>query len=253
MFWCRRLRRPPSDAVPVLHRAGVLREVVVLGDGHVDDLVGVDERRVDRPLVEHVALQAHRAEAVLGGEDRPRRRASYAARQMPERWKQRFGSLHEASVTTTRLAPASNASCTTVADDVGVRVRGVDRHAIPADVRLDDDDVAARDEALHPAERVDRAPRQGRVRRSGSWRSPAREARARRRLQAKVAHLPNAFGAVDVDAPVIPAPSAPGRPRPRTSGRLPRDAEGPHVERVDQPFRTLVCTVERPTPATKRP
>ena len=32
--------------------------------------------REDRPLVEHLALQAHRAEAVLGGEDRPRRRAS---------------------------------------------------------------------------------------------------------------------------------------------------------------------------------
>ena len=69
MFWCRRLRRPPSDAVPVLHRRGVLGEVVVLGDGHVDDLVGVDERREDGPLVEHLALEAHRAEAVLRGED----------------------------------------------------------------------------------------------------------------------------------------------------------------------------------------
>ena len=133
----------------------------MLGDRDVDDLVGVDERRVDRPLVEHLALQAHRAEAMLGGQDDLGAELVRGLRQMPERWKQRFGSLHEASVTTTRLAPASNASCTTVADDVGVRVRRVDRHAIPADVRLDDDDVAARDEALHAAERVDRAPRQG--------------------------------------------------------------------------------------------
>jgi hypothetical protein len=38
---------------------------------------------------------------------------------MPERWKQRFGSLHEASVTTTRRAPASNASLTTSATTRG--------------------------------------------------------------------------------------------------------------------------------------
>ena len=59
MFWCRRLRRPPSEPYQFFIAAGVLREVVVLGDRHVDDLVGVDERRVDRPLVEHVAVEAH--------------------------------------------------------------------------------------------------------------------------------------------------------------------------------------------------
>ena len=92
----------------------------MLGDGHVDDLVGVDERREDRPLVEHVALEAHRAEAVLRGQDDVGARASYAARQMPERWKQRFGSLHEPSATTTFLAPASNASRMTAATTSGL-------------------------------------------------------------------------------------------------------------------------------------
>src|SRR5205085_7821510 len=43
------------------------------------------------------------------------------------------------------------------ADDVRIRVRRVDRHAIPADVRLDDDDVAARDEPLDAAHRFDGA------------------------------------------------------------------------------------------------
>ena len=53
--------------------------------------------------------------------------------------------------------PRRNASLTTARDDVGVRVRGVDGHAVPADVGLDDHDVAAGDELLHPAQRVDRA------------------------------------------------------------------------------------------------
>ena len=60
---------PAEDAVPVLHRRRELGEVVVLGDRDVDDLVGVDQRREDRPLVEHIALEAHRAETVLLGQD----------------------------------------------------------------------------------------------------------------------------------------------------------------------------------------
>ena len=44
-----------------------------------------------------------------------------------------------------------------------------------------------------------------------------------RRLQAKVAHLPNALGAVDVDSPVIPAqrprPAAPAKVRPAAPRR----------------------------------
>src|SRR5689334_1715613 len=41
------------------------------------------------------------------------------------------------------------------ADDVGVRIRSVDRHPVPADVRLDDDHVAAADELLDAAHRID--------------------------------------------------------------------------------------------------
>ena len=69
MFWCRRLRRPPSTPYQFFIAAVYFDEVVVLGDRDVDDLVGVDERRVDRPLVEHLALQAHLAEAMLGRQD----------------------------------------------------------------------------------------------------------------------------------------------------------------------------------------
>ena len=45
--------------------------------------------------------------------------SAYVARQIPDRWKQRFGSLHDASVTMTFLAPASNASLTTLRHHAG--------------------------------------------------------------------------------------------------------------------------------------
>jgi hypothetical protein len=42
---------------------------VVLGDRDVDQFVGLYEWRVDGPLVEHVAVQAHRAKTMFGGQD----------------------------------------------------------------------------------------------------------------------------------------------------------------------------------------
>ena len=157
MFWWSRLRRPPRTPYQFFIARGVLGEVVVLGDGHVDDLVGVDERREDRPLVEDVALEAHRAEAVL-----LREHHLGAERRRPRARCPSAGSSGSGRCTSRRRRrpssrPASNASLMTARDDVGVRVRGVDGHAVPADVRLDDDDVAARDELAHPAHRVDRA------------------------------------------------------------------------------------------------
>jgi hypothetical protein len=52
-------------------------------------------------------------------------------------------------------------------DDVRVRVRGVDGHSIPADVGLDDDDVAPRDELPHASHGADGSTHEvaGRVRR----------------------------------------------------------------------------------------
>ncbi len=52
-------------------------------------------------------------------------------------------------------------------DDLGVGVRGVDRHPVPTDVRLDDDDVTARHELANAAHGVDGSPHEllGRCRR----------------------------------------------------------------------------------------
>ncbi len=55
---------PSQDSVPILHRAGVRREVVVLGDRHVDELVGLDQGLVDGPLVQRLAGQPHLAKAM---------------------------------------------------------------------------------------------------------------------------------------------------------------------------------------------
>ena len=54
-----------ENAVPIFHGGGELGQVVVLGHGYVDHLVGVDQGGEDRPLVEHIAFEAHGAKAMF--------------------------------------------------------------------------------------------------------------------------------------------------------------------------------------------
>ena len=91
--------------------------------------------------------------------------AARAAAAMPLRSKQTRGSLQLMSVTMTWPAPASQAQLHDRGDERRVRVGGLLGRAVPADVRLDDDDVAAGDEAADAAEFVD-GPAHQRVRRA---------------------------------------------------------------------------------------
>ncbi len=71
---------------------------------------------------------------------------------MPERWKQRRGSLQLTSVTMTRFAPACPALSHHFGDQFRIGVGGLLGRAIPGDVGLDDNDILSRDESAHAAE-----------------------------------------------------------------------------------------------------
>ena len=166
---------PPAEhAVPVFHRAGVLGEIVVLGNGDVDHLVGVDERRKNRPFVEHVALQAHGSKAMLLGQDDlgPHlvgRAPDARSLKAPVRVVARAVGDHDL------LAPGLERELHDRADHVRVGVGGVDGHPVPTDVRLDDHDVAARNELAIAAHGSD-----GPAHELGRW--PSGEANRRRAL-----------------------------------------------------------------------
>ena len=145
---------PAENAVPVLHGGGVFGQVVVLGHGHVDDLVGLDEGRENGPLVEHFALQARRTEPMLRRKDHL---GAEAMRFVPDaRALEAALGIVAASVGDDHaLGAGLERHLHDRPDHVWVGVRGVDGHAIPTDVRLDDDDVATGNEALHAAHRFD--------------------------------------------------------------------------------------------------
>ena len=134
----------------------------MLGDRDVDDLVGVDERRVDRPLVEDVAVEAHRAEAVLGGEDdlgaeRVRRAPDARALEAAVRIVARGVGDDDASWRPPRrraARPSATTSGLVLAAWIGMRSQPM--------LGFTTTTSPARDEALHPAERVDRATGEGR-------------------------------------------------------------------------------------------
>ena len=108
-----------EDAVPVLHAQRGAGETVVLGDGQIDDFVGFKEGREDRPAFEHHAAEFDFAESSGSGRMTSAPSARAAA-WMPERWKQRRGSLQLTSVTMTRLAPACQHWRTTSATTSGL-------------------------------------------------------------------------------------------------------------------------------------
>ena len=58
-----------QNAVPVLHAQRCAGEYVVLGDGQVDDFVGFQKGREDRPGLEHHAAQIDLAEELGIGQD----------------------------------------------------------------------------------------------------------------------------------------------------------------------------------------
>src|ERR1017187_5104249 len=149
-----------ENTVPVLHAKRDASEAVVLGDGQVNNLVGLKEGREDGP-----ALQDHTAEIDLAVEIGV--------------GKNDFGALGAGSgLNSGALKAAARLVATDVgddnplgsslpalshglSDDFGVGVGGLLRGAVPGDVGLEDDNILAADEAADSTQIFERALNQG--------------------------------------------------------------------------------------------
>ena len=156
-FWWSWFRAPPIAPSQFFMRQRQPAQAVDLGDGDVDDLVGLEEVLENVPFLEPLALERDLLQPVLVGEQdlrpgllrgvldpRPDVTALGLVRRV----------VHDDDV----LGPGVEAHLDERPDDLGVRAGGHLRHPVPADVRLDDDLVAPGDERLHPAERRHRRP-----------------------------------------------------------------------------------------------
>ena len=136
---------------------------MVLGDGDVDDLVGLDEVLEDLPFLEPLALEGHLLDPVVVDEEHVAAGllrglldagADVAALGLVGRV------VHDDGL----LGPGLEDELDEGPDDLGVGAGGHLRRPVPADVRLDDDLVALADEPAHAAERGDRRLGDGRRR-----------------------------------------------------------------------------------------
>jgi hypothetical protein len=142
-------------AVPVFHCSGVLGQVVMLRNRYIDDLVGVDQRGKNRPLVKQLALHARGAVAMVCGQHHLRAEricSLHNARSLKAARRFVAGSVGDNDAFGTRIERKFDHR----RNHLRIAVGGVDRHSIPTNVRLHDHHVAAANEALHSAHRSHR-------------------------------------------------------------------------------------------------
>ena len=127
----------------------------MLGDGQIDDLVGFEKRRKDRPAFQHHAAHVHLAEMVgigqndfgaLGARRRLDARALKAAARLVAA---HVGDDHA-------LGAGLPALPHHLRHQFGIGVGRLLRRAVPRDVRLEHHHVLAADKAAHPAQVFER-------------------------------------------------------------------------------------------------
>ncbi len=150
--------RAPGDPHEILHHERHAAEAVMLRDRHVDDLVRVERAAEQRPILENLAAQVRfYVMAILDEEDlgagllgRVLDAAPLVGAPRVVARVVRHDDLLRAGL------ERHGDECR---DDERIRVGGLLLRAVPADVRLHEDDVPARDERAHPADEIDRLAR----------------------------------------------------------------------------------------------
>ena len=254
MFWCRRLRRPPRMPYQFFIAAVYFARLWCLATGTLITLsastsvVKTGHSSRTSPLMRIVRKRCSGREDDLGAE-RVRRPPDARALEAAVRVVARAVGDDDLLRARVEGEPDDRG------DDLGVRVGGVDGHAVPADVGLDDDDVAAarRSASCRPSRR----PRAGRalgsgrrVRRASSapWperaRWPARRDRGAAIGDAKIADLTRALDRCDVEPARVPVT--------RPSAAAPARTAAAFAARASASRRVSASRASRPGAGTSR-